>query len=129
MLPRHVGRVRQEEVSLMKRMLLASLLLLGAAVGCDKKDKDVAKDGATSANPAAASAAAPAGSTQNAAAPPTAPAAAPTTAGAGAINHLPGNCEVVGRIDLAALVAAPAVKDQVVPALEEVKAKEPTGDS
>src|SRR5690606_33192585 len=109
----------QNTRDIMKRTLIASMLLLGLAAGCDKKDKD----GQAGTTPSAEAAASGAASTKAASAPPKTSGAAAT-----ATSHLADSCEIVGRIDVAALLAAPALKDQVVPALEELKSKEPTDD-
>jgi hypothetical protein len=90
-----------------KRTLLGSLLIVGALVACDKKDKDkeASKDTAASSTTAAKSAAA-----------------------ASAAAHLASNCDVAVRVDVGAFMAVPQAKAEIVTALEEMKSKEPKDD-
>ena len=104
----------------MKRVLVTTLLALGV-FACDKEET-------AQKEPAASAQAALTG-----AAPSTVSAAAPSAKRAGkaglATAHLAASCEVLARVDVAALLALPAIKKEIVPALEEMKAKEPKDDS
>ncbi len=108
----------------MKRTLLASMLIVGALAGCDKKDKDATKDTASSSAPKGSGA--PAGSTKTADAKTDTPA---SSGGASAATaHLSANCDMVARIDVAGFFATPAIKTNVLPALEDMKKQEPKDD-
>lgn len=104
----------------MKRVLVTTVLALGV-FACDKEDT-AKKEPAASAE-AAATGAAPSKVVTAAA-----PARGAGKAGL-ATAHVAASCEVVARVDVAALLALPAIKKEIVPALEEMKAKEPKDDS
>lgn len=92
----------------MFRSILSTALLVTTLTACSKKE-DAPSQPASSATTAIA----------------TTSAAAPAVAAAGSSNavaHLPETCAAVARIDFAALLSLPSVKDQVTPALEELKA-------
>ena len=95
---------------LRRTLTLASLLVL---IACDKKEAAPTSAGAAqAATSAAASVAVPAKD-----APASAP--APVAGSSAALSHLPSNCDTIARIDLAKVLAVPAVKSQLAPALEE----------
>jgi hypothetical protein len=105
---------------LRRTLALASLLALAA---CDKKE----------AAPTTASTAQAAASTGTSAGAPAkdAPASAPVPTGgnSAALSHLPSNCDTIARIDLAKVLAMPAVKAHVAPALEDMKKSAPSSES
>ena len=105
---------------LRRTLTLASLLVL---IACDKKEAAPTSAGAAqAANSAAASVAVPAKD-----APASAP--APVAGSSVALAHLPSSCDTIARIDLAKVLAVPAVKSQVAPALEDMKKAAPTSES
>lgn len=110
----------------MKRTSVALFTLLASLNACDKKEAAPAASTAASSATAGTSA-----QTTAAAAPASdaAPAAGSQGGPSQALGHLPSGCDAIARLDVAKILATPAVKSQVVPALEDMKKAPATNES